>query len=62
MMELFRRRGNIEAQIINHSRALEHAYCSANNELREVLKGKLEDIDEVSKAPKAVQSEEIRPS
>lgn len=57
LMELFKRRGDIEAQIIDHSRALEQAYTAANNELREVLKGKLEDIDEGLKGPKAAPPE-----
>ncbi len=46
LMALFKMRGEIETQIIAHSRALEQACRVANNELREVLKGKLEDIDE----------------
>jgi hypothetical protein len=50
LIELFKKRGDIEAQIIAHSRSLEQAYSAANNELREVLRGKLEDIDEGSKA------------
>jgi hypothetical protein len=56
-MELFRKRGDIEAQIIDHARILEQAYVAANSELREILKGKLEDIDE---GPKAVQHEEVQ--
>ena len=50
MMELFRKRGDIEAQIIAHSQSLEQAYSAANSELREALKGKVEDIDEGAKA------------
>lgn len=49
LMALFKKRGDIEAQIIAHSRSLEQAYYAANNELREVLKGKLEDVDQGSK-------------
>lgn len=55
-MELFKRRGEIEAQIIDHSRALEQAYAAANNELREVLKGKLADIDEGLKELKELKA------
>lgn len=54
-MELFKRRGEIEAQIIHHSRALEQAYAAANNEIREVLKGKLADIGEGLKELKATE-------
>lgn len=54
-MELFKKRGDIEAQIIAHSQVLEEAYAAANTELKEILKGKLEDIDE---GPKALQPED----
>jgi hypothetical protein len=54
LMELFKRRGDIEAKIIEHTRILEQAYSSANSEFREILKGKLEDIGE---GPKGVQAE-----
>jgi uncharacterized protein Yka (UPF0111/DUF47 family) len=61
-MELFKRRGEIEDHIINHSRALEQAYAAANNELREVLKGKLADIDEGLKELKATEPGNAQPS
>jgi hypothetical protein len=61
-MGLFKRRGEIEAQIIDHSRALEQAYVAANNELREVLKGKLEDIDQGLKELKPIQPDNAQPS
>lgn len=49
LIRLFKKRGEIEAQIIAHSRSLELAYSAASNEFKEVLKGKVEDIDEGSK-------------
>ena len=49
LIGLFKKRGNIEAQILAHLRSLELAYSAASNEFREVLKGKMEDIDEGSK-------------
>ena len=61
-MELFKKRGDIEAQIIAHSRVLEEAYVAANNELKEVLKGKLEDIDEGPRvcSPRTVSRGRVR--
>ncbi len=56
-MELFKRRGEIEAQIIGHSEVLEQAYFAANSELREVLKGKLEDINDGLRETEAIQSD-----
>lgn len=58
-MELFKKRGDIEAQIISHSRVLEHAYCAANNEMRTILKGKMEDIESLPKALKVVRPEDV---
>lgn len=58
-MELFKRRGDIEAQIISHLRTLEQAYLSSNTELREVLKGKLEDIDGDKSAQRAGHFEDM---
>lgn len=45
LMELFKKRGEIEAQIIVHSRALEQAYSNADDDLKAVLKGKQKDIE-----------------
>lgn len=58
LMELFKKRGDIEAQIISHSRILEHAYSAANNELRTILKGKMEDIESGPKTLKKLHSED----
>ena len=60
LMELFKRRGEIEAQIIGHSEALEQAYYAANSVLREVLKGKLEDINNGLKEPEAIQPDNVQ--
>ncbi|KAF7504311.1 hypothetical protein GJ744_002500 [Endocarpon pusillum] len=60
LMELFKRRGEIEAQIISGSEALERAYYAANSELREVLKGKLEDINNGLKEPEAIQPDNLQ--
>jgi len=61
-VEVFKKRGEIEARIITHSRALEQAYFAANSELREVLRGKLEDIDAGPKLPRDTQPEDRQPS
>lgn len=60
LMELFKKRGEIEAQIIGHSDTLEQAYFAANSGLREVLKGKLEDINNGLKGPEAIQPDNVQ--
>ena len=61
LMELFKRRGEIEAQIIGRSDALEQAYFAANSELREVLKGKLDDINNgLQQEPETIQSDNVQ--
>lgn len=44
---LFEKRGEIEAEILQHSKILDQAYSIANRELKEVLRGKKQDIDEI---------------
>jgi uncharacterized protein (DUF2225 family) len=61
-VELFKTRGDIEAEIIAHSRAMEQAYAAANGELKEVLRGQLEDIEKGSEKLNAVQHWEEEPS
>jgi hypothetical protein len=62
LMELFKKRGDIEAQIIRHSRIVEQAYCDANKELGEILRGKLADIEAGPETPKAAQSGDLQSS
>lgn len=56
LMELFKKRSKIEQQILSHSRTLEQAYSAANNELKVVLKGKLEDIEQGPRVPNATHA------
>jgi hypothetical protein len=62
LMELFKKRGDIEAHIIRHSRVVEQAYCDANKELGEILTGKLEDIEGGPKTPNVGQSGHMQSS
>jgi hypothetical protein len=55
-MGLFKKRSDIEQQILSHSRTLEQAYSAANNELRVALKGKLEDIEQGPILPNATHT------